>query len=572
MIKLVDKQLEVVNKDGLIVLTACPGSGKTTVVACRVNRIINTKRLKTYQGVLSLSFTNIAQQSVLKQYKELTSVNLKFPNEIATIDSFIGSHVFRPFSHKLTNSCNQPFKILSVNSQWLNDIYPKLNQFSINGQNIIYTKNGELICQGVSILTADKKRYIQYVKEDMFKKRIVTQSDVNYFSYKLLLKYPFLIENLIRRYPFIIVDETQDCSETQMAIIDLLVNAGHKEIMLVGDPYQAIYEWRDAEPQLFIDKERQPGWQRVELLISQRSGPEICKLLNLFHDKRKINHNPARTELLDAEVKIVSNDNIHQVIKEFLSCAKSKGIEINENNIAVLYGGHKSNANLNKLNIDPISIWKTDFQKIYSLILLGKIFMEQKKYEKAYDQIFKYYYFEEEGKQLISNDDLIDHRLSEINNRVLLWKFCKSIPSLQMNLDEWIIKVNKLINQMNTKLGIKSPKLSMIYKKRGEKNKNLKESLFSNGSKELLADNITMENIHQIKGRTFGAVMLYVDSGSGNYKISINKIEAILKHKDLFNGKYHEEGRCVYVGCSRARRLLWIVGKDKKIESVIKMN
>jgi ATP-dependent exoDNAse (exonuclease V) beta subunit len=62
--------------------------------------------------------------------------------------------------------------------------------------------------------------------------------------------------------------------------------------------------------------------------------------------------------------------------------------------------------------------------------------------------------------------------------------------------------------------------------------------------------------------------MVFIDSGSGNFKLSIGKLEKILQHKNLLTGNYHEDGRCFYVAASRARRLLWIASLDKKIEHV----
>ena len=59
---------------------------------------------------------------------------------------------------------------------------------------------------------------------------------------------------MARRFPIIVIDEAQDSSRIQIRIIDTLIRAGVTEVMLAGDPYQAIYEWRQAEPQLFEDK------------------------------------------------------------------------------------------------------------------------------------------------------------------------------------------------------------------------------------------------------------------------------------------------------------------------------
>ena len=58
---------------------------------------------------------------------------------------------------------------------------------------------------------------------------------------KILDCYPMVAKAIIHRFPFFIIDETQDTSEIQMKIIDLLINNGLENIMLLGDPDQAIF-------------------------------------------------------------------------------------------------------------------------------------------------------------------------------------------------------------------------------------------------------------------------------------------------------------------------------------------
>lgn len=569
MINLTEKQKEAVKKDGLCILSASPGSGKTCTVAHRLNRLIKEKKLSSYQGVAVLSFTNVAKDSVIKEYKDITKKNISSPHFVGTIDSFLNNVIFRPFAHKILCDGTKEIKILDVHSVWLNDIFPRLKQYKLNGQNITYDKDGKVVCQAPNRVNSEQQNYIKYIKNQMSNIGIVTQNDVSYFCLKILKEYHSVTRAIINRYPFIIIDEAQDCSDLQMAIIDFLVESGHKEIMLVGDAYQAIYEWRDANPQLFIEKEKDNNWENIQLLESQRCGPEICKFLNLFHDNRKVSHNPKLKELLDAEVKITYSIDINKLIEQYLMRVRSKGIEVNSDNVAILYGGHKSKINIRNTNINPTCLWKTqekgskNIQGIYALPLLAKIAMFQKDYKKAYDHIEKFFYFLIERKPLISKENIKEHELGSIANRVILWNFCIRLSSLGKELDDWIIEVNKLIKEFKQELGIINP--LEIKKKRQQQNINLKDALFKTTDNKFIFKNITLNNIHQIKSRTFDTVMVYVDSGTGNYKISINKLKRIIEQKDLFKGDYHEDGRCFYVAASRARRLLWIVSSDKEI-------
>ena len=70
-----------------------------------------------------------------------------------------------------------------------------------------------------------------------------------------LQDYPDMLDSYIRKpkvpqVDFLIVDEAQDCSVPQMHAIDRI--AEHvKEIILVGDPNQTIFQFAGADPDFF---------------------------------------------------------------------------------------------------------------------------------------------------------------------------------------------------------------------------------------------------------------------------------------------------------------------------------
>ena len=76
-----------------------------------------------------------------------------------------------------------------------------------------------------------------------------------------LLEFGVLAKAIVERFPVIIIDEAQDISEEQMAVFDLLTEAGIKSIFLVGDPDQAIYEWRNTSPECFKKKIGADSWE-----------------------------------------------------------------------------------------------------------------------------------------------------------------------------------------------------------------------------------------------------------------------------------------------------------------------
>ena len=62
-----NQQVEAINYSGNLVITACPGSGKTTIVKEKVRKI--TLNLKDHQGIIAISFTKKASFELKKRSK-----------------------------------------------------------------------------------------------------------------------------------------------------------------------------------------------------------------------------------------------------------------------------------------------------------------------------------------------------------------------------------------------------------------------------------------------------------------------------------------------------------------------
>lgn len=88
------------------------------------------------------------------------------------------------------------------------------------------------------------------------------------------------------RYRYIFVDECQDISSIQDALIQALA-AEQNTLFMVGDVKQSIYRFRLAKPELFLDKTRGKGEEEgvYRLRENFRSRPEILRTANLvFRD------------------------------------------------------------------------------------------------------------------------------------------------------------------------------------------------------------------------------------------------------------------------------------------------
>lgn len=124
-------------------------------------------------------------------------------------------------------------------------------------------------------------------------RRVLDFGDLEHRTLDLLLgksrKNPSVAaEEVGRRYREILVDEYQDSNAVQDAIFSVLTR-GKQNCFLVGDVKQSIYQFRLADPGIFLEKYREylpaeqavPGQGRKVLLSHNfRSGPEVIDAVN----------------------------------------------------------------------------------------------------------------------------------------------------------------------------------------------------------------------------------------------------------------------------------------------------
>ncbi len=83
-----------------------------------------------------------------------------------------------------------------------------------------------------------------------------------------------------RQYRWFVVDEFQDVSPIQVALLDLWLG-GRDDLCVVGDPMQTIYSFAGASADFLTDfAARREGTRRIELVRNYRSTPEVIGAAN----------------------------------------------------------------------------------------------------------------------------------------------------------------------------------------------------------------------------------------------------------------------------------------------------
>ncbi len=95
------------------------------------------------------------------------------------------------------------------------------------------------------------------------------------------------------RYDHILVDEFQDTSHVQFEIIKLFLRGGSKgernRVMLIGDVKQSIYQWRSAEPDIFMEILKNVNG-KMPLSHMRLEGMEYFPLVSNFRSHEELIH------------------------------------------------------------------------------------------------------------------------------------------------------------------------------------------------------------------------------------------------------------------------------------------
>jgi len=546
-----DSQREIVfNKSGKFVVRACPGSGKTYCVGARLARLIHDWK-KKHEGIAVLSFTNVAWQEIEKKCSEKFNIGkISYPHYLGTIDSFVNKCIFLPFGHLILKCNSRPTLVGEPHGVWSGKDFS-----SALFDNISYAIDGSMYAVQPQKMSAgwQQNKYITAAKKRLNKAGYATQNDANFFAMKILEAYPQIAKALAIRYPYLIVDEAQDTSDIQMRIIDLLVENGLSEVMLVGDPDQAIFEWNDAKPELLTQKFAE--WENsIVLNENRRSSQNICGftfgISSLENASISVNEEVAQFAY---QPKVVTyNNNLPQIVSDFIAECRQHGIIVSKESTAVIY---RSKSIINEiLEIPEINfkskVWTDNYTREFAL---GKFLYDNNLFKEGFKIMEKVLLRTIFDLSFCSEND-IESAISKMGFVTLksqVYAFINMLPQTNISIGEWITKTNAILKENSTRIELHIHKNSLGC---------TFSQLFLNGEKQIIEKNYRYGTIHSVKGETFDATLMILRTkGIGSaYKTLLNKNILISASEEL---------RIAYVGMTRPRKILVVAVPDEDNKS-----
>lgn len=243
---------------GVCVVTAVPGSGKTSTLTARVMDLVQKKDVDP-SNILCLTFTNkaanemrerIAEQAgqvaekvwvstfhalciaILRKYGSRVGIESNFSiytekDQKELMDKVVRMHGYEPTYRKKT--INHYCKVA-------NDFREDIADFDTHIQ--------ELAHPGPAVI----KEYLELLD----KWNAVDFTGILYKTWLLFKRHPKATRILNNKFQFVLVDEMQDTNTIQYELVHSIVDPEKKRdgnLFVVGDFNQSIFSWRGAKPE-----------------------------------------------------------------------------------------------------------------------------------------------------------------------------------------------------------------------------------------------------------------------------------------------------------------------------------
>ena len=314
-------------------VTACPGSGKTTVLLAKLKILADRMPLERGAGVCVLSHTNVAVDEIKKKLSNYAGRLMSYPNYIGTIQSFADQFVVMPYMKNKFKITIQPVNDRIYAKYFRSAVhsgkYPKLiklvgmsNNSKKYANEIDYIESLYIDEQGNLKLgnavkagkdTESARQFRQIVENLLITQNLIRYKDTYRYAQEAITSWGSEFTELFsRRFKYVFIDEYQDCHMEQRDILRKLFDPDKCCVIHIGDSDQAIYDFYDETVEDWIPENSLP------IACSCRYTQEIAKILTPLRKDRKpiISLNDACK--YKPVLIVFDREFIHEVLDQFI--------------------------------------------------------------------------------------------------------------------------------------------------------------------------------------------------------------------------------------------------------------
>ena len=590
------QQQAVEATEGRVRVVAGAGSGKTRVLAHRYAFIVNEIGISP-GNILCLTFTNKAAQEMKKRIS--TMVDRGSVNDfICTIHSFCAK-----FLRKEIYRIGYPRNFLIIDEEDGKTLARQaMQEFGIDRRKTTaerflkqvaaykgyaptqYIQNHLLPCASSHASDAT----IRYLRLQL-KQYALDYDDLLYFTLYILAHFPDARKEWTEKLNYVMVDEVQDCTGDDWKLLHAITEH-HGNLFVVGDPDQAIYEWRGANPKIFVDFKAHTD---VILNENYRSTPDILDVANHI-----IDHNKNRVKKDLFTVKLNERQVVHLHSKsekdeaEAIAARIEEGVKegMSHSQFAILYRSSFLSRHLEQALLKrhiPYSVWggvrffeRKEIKDVISYLRLVASDADDMSFTRVVNLPARKFgevsmktlskIAEEEGVSLM--EALRRHIDEKPFNKPAMYKFLQLIdearsrvPVMSVSeITDWLMNVSGLSDLYRTDEeeerlenitelinSMKEFEAGRIDEGDADLVSYLQEiALYTNVDRSNDSERVRMMTIHQSKGLEFPEVFV------------VGLTEGIFpNHRSIRERRQdgeEEERRLMYVAVTRAEKMLWL--------------
>jgi DNA helicase-2/ATP-dependent DNA helicase PcrA len=288
----------VLHEGGPLLVVAGAGSGKTRVLTHRIAHLVNDLGVSPF-GILAITFTNKAADEMRSRLVGLVGPvarRMWVSTFHAACVRILRRHADR-LGFRSAFSIYDDSDSLRLISYIVDDFGldprkapPRAVQSAISAAKsdlVDFESYRELVGSPLEEMVADV--YPEYQRR-LLAANAMDFDDLLLVAVNLLDSQPDVLEDYQRRFAHVLVDEYQDTNRPQNELV-LMLGREHRNVCVVGDTDQSVYEWRGASRRNLSDFEQAfPDVTVVLLEQNYRSTKPILDAANAV-----IAHNPGRT-------------------------------------------------------------------------------------------------------------------------------------------------------------------------------------------------------------------------------------------------------------------------------------
>ena len=289
-----ERQLEAVTAtEGYLRVIAGAGSGKTKLLVSRYAYLVKEYGISP-ANILCVTFTNKAAGEMKRRIRALAGGEYD-TSLISTYHGFCVrvlredcERVFYPREFEIIDKSRQKTILgeiyrrreLKLDHASFEKMLDLIAEYKAKNRSYVArmcARDGRAVIESPSML--NEAIIGEYMEAE---RRIFAMdfSDLLYFTLDVFNRCPDVLDKWRDRLNYVMVDEFQDSSGTEMELVDL-VSAKYKNVMIVGDPDQNIYEWRGSDVRLLVDFDKTHTPTKTVILDrNYRSTPEILRCAN----------------------------------------------------------------------------------------------------------------------------------------------------------------------------------------------------------------------------------------------------------------------------------------------------